>query len=126
MRISDEQYAKALLQAITLDGDSVEAILDRFMDILKRNNDIERLDDILEVFGRLDTSGDVGEVAHISTRFELADDLKVGIEKKLLEFVPNIQRFTYEVSEEILGGFRAEGSSFLVDATVNQHLVINK
>jgi F-type H+-transporting ATPase subunit delta len=117
--LSVEERAKVLQGVFK---DKIPAILYKFIQFLNFKNRLNYLGDIFESFDQLFLEKNNQMRVSLQTAFELKDDQKKGIQKKLTEKYHKEIALETEVKQELLGGFRLLVQGTLFDGTIKTQL----
>lgn len=121
MKYSIQQYAQALYDALheTAEKDH-EKIIDKFVDILKTNQDLAKYEQIIDTYERLDNEARGVLKANVTTAREVK--LDKGVIDKLNELAGTKLEVEHKVDDSLIGGVVIRMDDTLIDASVKGQL----
>lgn len=125
MKITPKQYAQSLLELVKGKPDSeVKNILSRFVILLNRNQDLNRVEMIIKNFELLyDDDNGIVKVELLSARplsKEIVFKIKSYIEKRL-----NIDKVELSevINQDLIGGFILRYNGLVIDGSLKNNLL---
>lgn len=121
MRFTKVQYAKALQESLegTASKDH-DSIIERFVEILKKNNDLAGFEAIVEEYEKLAKSNQGITEAEVTVAQEMK--LDTGLIDSLNKAVGEKVELKVKVDESIVGGIVVRAGDTLIDASVRKQL----
>lgn len=121
MRFTKTQYAKALGEALEgTAGNDHDKVIDRFVEVLKQNNDLPAFESIVEEYEKLAKANTGITEAEVT----LAQEVKLGSEiiDSLNKAVGEKVELKVKVDKSIVGGIIVRAGDTLIDASVKKQL----
>lgn len=118
MKISPKQYARSLVE--TAGGDSEKegrVLLDRFFEILQKNNDLKKMPKIISEMEKINEAQSGVKKAKLATAVELSDVMKKEVAQKLENVFKERIVLSAKIVPEILGGIIIEAGNEILDAS---------
>lgn len=121
MKITSQQYAQALYEAVhqTKDSDH-NLVLDNFIKILTRNGDLEKHSEIEREYKIIDAQKKGIQAAKVTVAREM--EINSSLMNQLNEIIGSKVEINKKVNERIVGGVIVRVGDTLIDASVKTQL----
>lgn len=118
MKISPKQYARSLVETAGGDSEKEEwVLLDRFFEILQKNNDLKKMPKIISEMEKINEAQSGVKKAKLATAVELSDVMKKEVAQKLENVFKERIVLSAKIVPEILGGIIIEAGNEILDAS---------
>lgn len=123
MKISPKQYARSLVEAAGGASEKeARVLLDRFFEILQKNNDLKKLPKIISEMEKINDAKSGVKKAKIITAVELSDGLKKEVAQKLENVFEEKIELCAKIEPAILGGMVIEAGNEILDASARTRI----
>lgn len=122
MKVTNEQYAEALHQALeSVSPKDHNAVINNFIDALKANNDLNRYEQIIETYERMDRQR--RGVKDVEATFARETKINSELLEQLNSIVGADVEVRTKIDETIIGGIILRiNEDTLIDASAQGHL----
>ncbi len=118
MKISPKQYARSIIEAAGGASEKeVRVLLDRFFEILQKNNDLKKLPKIISEMEKINEAKSGVKKAKLVTAVELSDVMKKEVAQKLENVFKERIILSAKIEPPILGGMVIEAGNEILDAS---------
>lgn len=121
MKLSPQQYAQALYEAVSeTNPKDHDAVLDKFVKVLAQNGDLNKYSEIEKAYHVLENKQKGISAAEVTVAHEM--ELNSGIIKDLNNIVGQKLDIKTKVDEGLVGGLIIKVDETLIDASVKTQL----
>jgi F-type H+-transporting ATPase subunit delta len=121
MKISPQQYAQALLEAVSeTSAKDHDIVLDRFVMVLKQNGDLEKYSEIEAEYKKLRLQNQGIKQAEVTFARDI--ELNQGLLNELNKIVSGKAEFKKKIDDNLIGGLVVKVDDTLLDASVKTQL----
>jgi F-type H+-transporting ATPase subunit delta len=126
MKITPKQYAKSLFELIDSEKDEKinQKIIERFIKMLIRNNQVSQFEKILSYFNNYWNSKNKIVQAEIQSNYNLNDDI-IKLIKKYIKNKTNKDNINIEnkINKELIGGFIIKYEDKIFDNSLRSKII---
>ena|SRR3989338_1519892 len=123
MKYSAKQYARALLASTQdIKGEKLSVVLDNFIELLVKNNDLKLFPNIASEWHRLILEEKGVKSARLTTAHKINAVEENNIKQKLKDIVGSEVELVKDENPDLIGGFRATVDDLVIDASVRNTL----
>lgn len=123
MKITSSQYGKALINALEeSDLEERDAVLDRFLALLMKNNAVRQMGEILASIEKENKKEKGVEDVDVVAAFPLTEDLRGKIMKKMEKLIGRKIILNEVLDKSIIGGVIIRFNDNLFDASIRSKI----